>query len=54
VLHVGWGIAYNYTEGFDEQARAETLEDDERVEYFETYYDELVKAIRYRTLNPKP
>ena len=45
-LIIGWGMAYNYTEGFDEQATQETLDDDERVEFFQTYYDELVIAIR--------
>ena len=40
------GYSYNNTEGFDEEAIAETLDDDERVEFFETYYDELLKAIK--------
>ena len=39
-------MEYNYTEGFDEQAAQETLDDDERVEFFQTYYDELIVAIR--------
>ena len=43
---IGWGMAYNYTEGFEEQAAEETLNDDERVEFFQTYYDELAAAIR--------
>ena len=43
---IGWGIEYNYIEGFDDQAVWETLDDDERVEYFQTYYEELIVAIR--------
>ncbi|MCO5595517.1 hypothetical protein L7F22_049562 [Adiantum nelumboides] len=38
ITQTGWGIFYYSFE--------ETLEDDERVEFFETHYTELVKAIR--------
>lgn len=42
ITQTGWGIFYNKSETTVE----ETVDDDERVDYFMTYYDELSQAIK--------
>jgi hypothetical protein len=39
---IGWGIDFN-----SDDSPVDILDDGERVHYFETYYTELAKAVRY-------